>query len=151
MSKKAQQSATSEELSEHQMIAIAGLVAGRRQVEIATQLGITESTISRWRAEPPFIAALNLAVRESFDAVVGETRQAATEALRTVVDLMKTATDEKTRLSAALQLLRLHSAYDAGAPSLPTSAASIAHEQRQARTTREIEALTLSFGFGADG
>ena len=145
MSKKAQQSATSDELSEHQMIAIAGLVAGRRQVEIATQLGITESTISRWRAEPTFQAALNLAVRESFDAIVGETRQAATEALQTVRDLMQNAVGENIRLSAAMQILRLHSAFDAGATNLPTSAAAIAHSQRQAATTREIEALTFSF------
>ena len=84
-------------------------------------------------------------------AVVGAPRTAATEALDTVRDLMQNAVGENIRLSAAMQILRLHSAFDAGAPTLPVSAGLIAHQQRQAKTTREVEALTLSFGFGADG
>ena len=147
MSKKTQEKASEPELTGQQWQCIALLVAGKRQTEIAGELDITAPTISRWKADPVFQAMLNLAVQESFMAVVGKTRAAATMAIDTVIALAQSATDEKTRLSAALQLLRLHSAYDADAPTLPTSAGLIAHEQRQSRTAREIADLA-NFAFG---
>ena len=147
MSKKAQEKASEPELTGQQWQAIALLVAGKRQTEIAGELDITAPTISRWKADPVFQAMLNLAVQESFMAVVGKTRAAATMAIDTVIALAQSATDEKTRLSAALQLLRLHSAYDAGAPTLPTSAAEVDRAQRKARITRNVEDLA-DFAFG---
>lgn len=147
MSKKTQQIASREELTGQQWQAIAMLVAGKRQTEIADVIEITAPTISRWKAEPVFQAALNLAVKESFLAVVGETRTAATEALAVVRDLMTNATDERTRLSAALQILRLHSLYDSGVASLPTSADEVAREQRKAKIARNVEDLA-DFAFG---
>ena len=143
---QSQTRSTETPLSGQQVQCIGQLVTGRRQSLIAAELGIAEETISRWKADPVFQAALNLAVQESFMAVVGATRTAATEALQTVRDLMQNAVGENIRLSAAMQILRLHSAYDAGAPTLPTSAGLIAHQQRQAASTREIENLVLSFG-----
>ena len=148
---QSQTKSTESPLTGQQVQCIGQLVTGRRQSLIAAELGIAEETISRWKNEPPFQAALNAAIQESFMAVVGATREAATEALDTVRNLMQNAVGENIRLSAAMQILRLHSAFDAGATSLPTSAGLIAHQQRQAKTTREVEALTLSFGFGADG
>ena len=143
---QSQTRSTETPLSGQQAQCIGQLATGRRQSLIAAELGIAEETVSRWKNEPVFQAALNAAIQESYMAVVGATRTAATEALDTVISLMQNATDERTRLSAALQLLRLHSAYDAGAPTLPTSAGLIAHQQRQAASTREIENLVLSFG-----
>ena len=134
-------------LTGQQVTAIGQLVTGRRQSAIAAEIGIAEETLSRWKAEPTFQAALNLAVKESFLAIVGETRAAAIDALAVVRDLMTTATDERTRLSAALQILRLHSMYDVGAASLPTSADEVARAQRKARITRNVEDLT-DFAFG---
>ncbi len=134
-------------LTGQQVTAIGQLVTGRRQSAIAAEIGIAEETLSRWKAEPVFQAALNLAVKESFLAVVGETRTAATEALAVVRDLMTNATDERTRLSAALQILRLHSLYDSGVASLPTSADEVAREQRKAKIARNVEDLA-DFAFG---
>ncbi len=145
--KKTQQNASFEELTGQQWRAIALLVAGKRQTEIASELEIVAPTISRWKAEPAFAAALNLTVKESFDAVVGETRTAAIEALRVVRELMNSATDERTRLSAALQILRLHSIYDASAASLPTTAEAVAREQRKAENAKNAEDL-FNFAFG---
>ena len=147
MSKKAQEKASEPELTGQQWQCIALLVAGKRQTEIAGELDITAPTISRWKADPVFQAMLNLAVQESFMAVVGKTRAAATMAIDTVISLAQSATDERTRLSAALQLLRLHSLYDVDAQSLPTSVGVIAHNQRQAKTAREIADLA-NFAFG---
>jgi hypothetical protein len=134
-------------LTGQQVTAIGQLVTGRRQSAIAAEIGIAEETLSRWKAEPVFQAALNLAVQESFMAVVGKTRAAATMAIDTVISLAQSATDEKTRLSAALQILRLHSMYDVGAPSLPTTAAEVDRAQRKARITRNVEDLA-DFAFG---
>ena len=145
---QSQTRSTESPLTGQQVQCIGQLVTGRRQSLIAAELGIAEETISRWKNEPVFQAALNLAVQESFMAVVGATRTAATEALDTVISLMQNATDERTRLSAALQLLRLHSLYDVDAQSLPTSAGLIAHNQRQAKTAREIADLA-NFAFGS--
>ena len=144
---QSQTRSTETPLSGQQVQCIGQLVTGRRQSLIAAELGIAEETVSRWKNEPVFQAALNAAIQESYMAVVGATRTAATEALETVISLMQNATDERTRLSAALQLLRLHSAYDAGAPTLPTSAAEVDRAQRKARITRNVEDLA-DFAFG---
>ena len=144
---QSQTRSTESPLTGQQVQCIGQLVTGRRQSQIAAELGIAEETISRWKNEPVFQAALNAAIQESYMAVVGATRTAATEALETVISLMQNATDERTRLSAALQLLRLHSAYDAGAPTLPTSAAEVDRAQRKARITRNVEDLA-DFAFG---
>ena len=144
---QSQSKSTETPLTGQQVQCIGQLVTGRRQSLIAAELGIAEETVSRWKNEPVFQAALNAAIQESYMAVVGATRTAATEALDTVRNLMQNAVGENIRLSAAMQILRLHSAFDAGAPTLPTSAAEVDRAQRKARITRNVEDLA-DFAFG---
>ena len=114
-------------LTAQQWQAVALLVAGKRGVDVADALGVTQETISRWRNNPMFAAALNLAVRESYAATIGEVRGLVKDAIAALKECMYSE-DEKLRMSAALAVLRLHLQLDSAAPSLPTTPADIARQ-----------------------
>jgi predicted transcriptional regulator len=118
-------------LSAQQWQAVALLVAGKKQVEVAQELGITQETVSRWRNGPLFAAALNLAVRDSYAATIGEVRGLVKDAIAALRESMYSE-DERLRLSAALSVLRLHLQLDSQAPSLPATPADIARQVRKA-------------------
>src|SRR5690606_12885268 len=68
-------------LTAQQWQAIAMLAGGARQIEVATQLDVRQETVSRWKYDPRFVAALNLAIREHYAAIEGIVRSAAAEAV----------------------------------------------------------------------
>lgn len=119
-------------LSPIQWAAIAMLVAGKRGCDVAQELDVTQETVSRWRAQPVFVAALHLALRDSYESTIGRVRDARTDALDVLCALLHSE-DERLRLTAALAVLRLHLALDAGVLRLPTTpaaaATAIAHRQ----------------------
>jgi len=103
---------------------------------VAQELGVTPETVSRWRALPVFQAALNMAIRDSYQATIGSLRDAKTEALGVLCDLLQ-AEDERLRLSAALSVLRLHLQLDAGALQLSTTPADVAEDVLDRLADRE--------------
>ena len=120
------------------------LVAGKRGVDVAQECCVSAETVSRWKASPLFAAALNLALRESYSATVGEIRGIAQDAC-TVLRESLCSTDERLRLSAALAVLRMSLQLDAGAQALPTTPALVAEaEQQEIQNTM----LRSAFSFG---
>ena len=124
-------------LSAQQWQTVALLVAGKRGVDVAAELDISPETISRWRAMPAFVAALNVAVRDSYNACVGDVRSVAKDAV-TVLRESLSSGDERIRLSAALAVVRLHLALDAGAGTLPTTPADVARGARAKQHSDEL-------------
>lgn len=124
-------------LTAQQWQAVALLVAGKKQVEIAETLGVTQETISRWRNGPLFAAALNLAVRDAYAATIGEVRGLVKDAVAALKECMYSE-DERLRLSAALAVLRLHLQLDSTAPSLPVTPADIAQRMKREEFERAL-------------
>lgn len=129
-------------LSAQQWQAIAQLVSGRRQRDIAQDLSVTEETLSRWKNSPLFAAALNVAIKESYDATVGDMRDAARDAVGVLRDTMRSS-DEKLRLQAALAVLRLSLHLDASVGSLATSPADIARGELKERRVNLLDECLL--------
>ena len=117
-------------LTAQQWQAVTLLVAGARQVEIAKTLGVTQETVSRWRNNPMFAAALNLAVRDAYAATIGEVRGLVSDAIAALKQCIYSE-DERLRLSAALAVLRLHLQLDGAAPNLPATPADIARAEKE--------------------
>lgn len=124
-------------LTAQQWQAVSLLVAGRRQVDVAQELNVTEETLSRWKALPTFSAALNASVRDAYESNLGTVRESAREALDVLRDLLKSQ-DEKVRLQAALSVVRLHLDLSQNVTSLPVSPADVARGRLQAAQTQAL-------------
>ena len=126
-------------LTAQQWQAVALLTSGLRAVDVAQQVGVTQETISRWRATPVFMAAYNQSVRDAYSATIGQVRDIAAEAIQTLRESLQSK-DERVRLSAALAVLRVRFQLDAGALAAPTTPAAIA----KGTTEDEIADMILS-------
>lgn len=115
-------------LTAQQWQAISLLVIGKKQVDVAHELGITQETLSRWKGNPVFVAALNVAVRDCYMATVGEVRDLARDAVSALRDILD-SDDDRLRLSAALAVLRLHMKLDEGAPLQPVTPGDVARQR----------------------
>lgn len=124
-------------LTAQQWQAVTMLVSGKKQVDIAEALGVTQETVSRWRNGPLFVAALNLAVRDAYTATIGEVRDITRDAFAALRECLYSE-DERTRLAAALAVLRLHLQLDSGALSLPTTPAAVAQEEKRRELFQSI-------------
>ena len=109
---------------------------GARQIDVATQLDVRQETVSRWKTDVRFQAALNLAVKEHYASIEGIVRSAASEAVDVLRETMK-SDDPRLRLSAALSVLRLHTGYTVDVsfclPRLRTGTRGDARERSKAR------------------
>lgn len=119
-------------LTATQWQAIALLAGGTKQTEVAQTVGVTQETVSRWKNDPRFMAALNVAIRDSYYAVAGAVRDAATKAVTVLRESMD-CDDPRVRLSAALSVLRLHGAYSEDIDNLPVTPAEIARRELKSR------------------
>lgn len=118
-------------LTPQQTLAVQLLVAGKKQVVIAGELDIAQETISRWRSNPAFAVALNAGVKDAYESTIGSLRDANTDAVKVLRDLLDNR-QPRIRLSAAKSILGLHLQLDAGTLELPTTAAAIESEERRA-------------------
>ena len=129
-------------LTAQQWQAIAMLAGGARQIDVATQLDVRQETVSRWKTDVRFQAALNLAVKEHYAAIEGIVRSAASEAVDVLRETMK-SDDPRLRLSAALSVLRLHTGYTVDVSSLPTTPADVAREEMHERDRKARQDLFI--------
>ena len=129
-------------LTAQQWQAIAMLAGGARQIDVATQLGVRQETVSRWKTDVRFQAALNLAIREHYAAIEGTVRSAASEAVDVLRETLR-SDDPRLRLSAALSVLRLHSGYTVDVSSLPSTPADVARAEMAEREAKARQDLFL--------
>ena len=129
-------------LSATQWQALSMLLAGKKQLDVATALGITQSTVSRWRHSPVFAAALNIAVRDCYISAVAELRDASTDALLVLRECMQ-SNDPRVRVTAAVAILRLRLKLDASVLQLPTSPADIACESLRRRSSNDLDDMLI--------
>jgi predicted transcriptional regulator len=80
-------------------------VAGYDQRRIAHQLGVSQPTISRWLREPEAEHHQRLLSRQLTDGAVLLLRRYSIEAVETLVEVMRLAESQKTRLDAAKAIL----------------------------------------------
>ena len=107
-------------LKERQSIAVDMLAGGSTGRGVATRLGVREETVSRWRTNPVFIAALNQQLTEQRTATTQKVRCLAERAM----DNLETILDDPgasvhLRMTIAIKVLQLlkvgeHAAGDIG-------------------------------------
>ena len=95
------------DLTPQQEEAIEMIMEGKKTTEIAEKLGVSRQTIARWRKEEPeFIAELQSRRAQIWDGQREQLTKMIEKALGIVTESMGSA-DEKTRLIAAMAILRL--------------------------------------------
>lgn len=126
-------------LSPAQETALSALLAGKQHQEAAHAAGVRAEQVSRWLAEPVFLARYN-AERVAIWA-------ARRERLHGLTDLALTAVEETLqqsgpqRLHAALAILKLVEGMSA--PHGPQTPEDVVIEQKQANDRRMLDAISI--------
>lgn len=94
-------------LNEKQLLSIPLLVAGHRSCDVAKELGIAPQTISEWKKNPEYLAALNSAKQECLDVALDKLRSVAGEAATGLIELSRSAENEEVRRKATMDLFEL--------------------------------------------
>lgn len=92
-------------LTERQQRAVLAVLAHPRLSDAAHAAGVSDRTLRRWRAAPPFARAVRDAARDADRAAVDSLRAAQVDAVRV---LREALTDESSgvRVNAAVALLK---------------------------------------------
>jgi hypothetical protein len=117
-------------------------VAGKRQAFIATEIDVSEETLSRWRNSPIYVAALNQSIRDCYAGTIGLVRDAVADAVMAIRGCLQSE-DDRIRLAAALALMKMHITLDAPALELPTTPAQIADERLKQLRDTNLDRLLL--------
>jgi hypothetical protein len=125
-----------------QWTAIGLLVSGKRQADIATEIAVSQETLSRWRNNPVYMAALNQAIRDCYAGTIGLVRNVVGDAVEAIKSCLQSE-DDRVRLSAAVTLIKLHLQLDSTALELPTTPAQIADERLRSLRNTEIDRILL--------
>lgn len=122
---------------------------GRTQQSVAEELGVSASTVSRWKKDPVFIATTNSVLRDACDVANNRLRQLTSTALATIEHVMVSKENPPAdRLKAAFYVLdkvlgELPHAQSIG----PTDADQIARQQATvAAMDKQIADLDESWG-----
>ncbi len=83
------------------------LLAGTTLTEAAQRLGVGRKTVYRWLQRPAVQQALRELEQERWSELSRKLQHCASEAIDTLVDLMRHAVTPSTRLRAATTLLEL--------------------------------------------
>lgn len=130
-------------LSPQQQQAALLLVEGRKQGEIAEEMGIAPETLSRWKAEPGFRAELNRLLLAMREASINRIRSLQATALQTIEDVMTNSeAPAKDRLAAAFRILDIagHGLDSAGIPqTLPATEEAIREKDIHEEITKSWE------------
>ncbi len=125
MTKKAQA------LSENQQRAVELVASGQTNRQIAETLDNSEFTVSRWRQEPGFIAAVNEILRDSREAARERLRSLVGKAVDTIeASLNDAELSASERLKAAFKIIELVGIH-ADEPIGPVSADVIKHQREE--------------------
>ena len=124
-----------------QAACILHMLAGDSQRTIAQLLSIDESTISRWKQDPGFLAALGKAQADVQSATVERLRGLQGKALDALADLLDSI-EPKIRLSAASAILE-RSGLTLTAPG-PTDPADIVLQQKTKEQDRAFKGMWVN-------
>ena len=90
--------------------AIELLALGETGRSTAQKLGVSEETVSRWKSDFDFMAALNSLLQDNKEAVQARLRSLSDVALQTIESVMRDPeTPAKEKLSASFKVLELTS------------------------------------------
>jgi len=92
-------------LDERQLKVCELLAKGTTVVDIAKEVGISRQTVYDWKKLEEFVAEIDRLGQEFLNAAQGRLKFAAVLAAEEVIKLLKSGTYEKTRLSAAQDIL----------------------------------------------
>lgn len=92
-------------LTEVQIEAARQLAVGCKAVDVAEALGVDESTVSRWRRKPAFIAAVQAVHAEANAEVIGRMADLTHRALDVLEALLEYRHDPNLKLRAALGII----------------------------------------------
>ncbi|SDZ17896.1 helix-turn-helix domain-containing protein [Nitrosomonas sp. Nm33] len=96
------------ELSEKQYTAVTLLALGKTCKEVAEQLGVTPKTVSVWRADPEFRAAVNRCRKDYREAQTRRLSSLCDKALTTIEEsLNDEALKIEDKLKASFKILEL--------------------------------------------
>ena len=120
MASKTGQRSRARKLKERQSIAVDMLAGGSTGREVARDLGVREETVSRWRTNPVFTAALNQQLTEQRTATAQKLRRLAVQS----IDILEAIFDDRdtslhVRMTIAIKVLQMlklgeHAAGDIG-------------------------------------
>jgi len=94
-------------LTEKHHRAIELMILGMKGIDIGAKLNIAPETISRWRADFDFQAALNQQLKDNQQAARDRLRALTDTALEAFEDILSNSADDKARLAAATKILEL--------------------------------------------
>ena len=95
-----------EKFSDAQLKALTGLVAGKRNLEVAKEVGVALGTLMNWRCQPAFKGELKRLQEICYQDCIDALRGASLEAAFTLTEIMRNTNNApRDRLTAAKAIL----------------------------------------------